>query len=113
VSAYDNPPSKWEASEASAEAYKKGFEDGKPKWISVKDRLPEKDGKYLVHKNLWGTSYISTIRFAQDGERVCKHDLARKKNVWYDYDSETGYFSVDTVTHWMPLPEAPKENDDG
>ena len=93
---------------ATEQAYKKGLEDGKPKWIPVTERLPKTDGKYLVHKNLWGTSYISTVRFAKDGKKVCPYDLKGQKNVWYDYDSETGYFPVDTVTHWMPLPEPPK-----
>ena len=79
------------------------------KWTPVTERLPEKDGKYLVHKDLWGTSYIAAIRFAKVGENVCAYDLKGQKNVWYDYDSETGYVRVNTVTHWMPLPEPPKE----
>lgn len=78
------------------------------KWIPVTERLPEKDGKYLVNKDLWGTPYISTILFAKVGEKVSAYDLKGEKNVWYDYDSEPGYFPVDTVTHWMPLPEPPK-----
>jgi hypothetical protein len=76
-------------------------------WISVKEH-PKKDGKYLVHKDLYGTSYISTIRFAKDGEKVCAYDLKGQKNVWYDYDSETGYFPVKSVTHWQHLPQPPK-----
>lgn len=78
------------------------------RWIPVSE-LPKEDGKYLVHKDLWGTHCISTIRFAKVGEKVCAYDLKGCKNVWYDYDSETGYFPVNTVTHWMPLPQPPKE----
>jgi hypothetical protein len=97
--------------EATEQAYKNGYEQGKKdalKWIPVSERLPKEDGKYLVNKNLFGTPYISTIRFAKVGENVCAYDLKGQKNVWYDYDSEAGYFPVDTVTHWMPLPEPPK-----
>lgn len=91
----------------------KEMEKQMPTWVPVTERLPYADGKYLVHKDLFGTSYITAIRFAKDGEKVCKYDLAKKKNVWYDYDSETGYFSFDTVTHWMPLPEPPKGDENG
>ena len=79
-------------------------------WISVKDGLPDKDGKYLVCKNLFGDSCVSAIRFAKDGRKVSYYDFENRwKNVWYEYDSEYGHFTVDTVTHWMPLPELPKE----
>ena len=98
--------------EATEQAYKNGYNKGKAdavKWIPVTERLPEQDGKYLVCKNLFGDAYITAIRFAKDGRKVCKFDFQERwKNVWYEYDSETGYFSVYTVTHWMPLPEPPK-----
>ena len=78
-------------------------------WISVKDRLPEKDGAYLTVINCFG--YHSTINihsFAKDGETVNKYDLAGEKYVWYFYDSEYGYVSTNCVTHWMQLPDPPK-----
>ena len=79
-------------------------------WISVKERLPDCNGKFLVHKMVWNSSIISTLYFAKDGEKICEYDLKGAKDVWYDYDCEWGYFSVDSVTHWMPLPEPPKED---
>ena len=81
-------------------------------WISVDDRLPEKDGAYLVTTN--GVSGLQNVKFrwfAKDGEMVEAHDLARQKDVWYLYDIECGYVSIKTVTHWMPLPEPPKEDE--
>ena len=93
---------------ATEQAYKNGYEAGKPKWIPVTERLPDENGKYLVHENLWGTSHITAIRFAKDGEKVCSYDLKGQKNVWYKYDSEIGYFPAEYVTHWMPLPEMPE-----
>ena len=78
-------------------------------WISVKDRLPEKDGAYLTVINCFGYhSSINVHYFAKDGEAVDEYNLAREKDVWYFYDSEYGYVSTDSVTHWMPLPELPK-----
>ena len=78
-------------------------------WISVKDRLPEKDGTYLVTTNSFGNRQSVKLRwFAKDGENVDAYDLAGQKDVWYLYDIECGYVSIKTVTHWMPLPEMPK-----
>ena len=78
-------------------------------WISVDDRLPEEDGSYLVTTNSFGNRQSVKFRwFAKDGENVDAYDLAGQKDVWYLYDSECGYVSINSVTHWMPLPEPPK-----
>lgn len=80
-------------------------------WISVYDRLPQEDGAYLVTANDFGNSQRVKIRwFAKDGETVDKYDLAGQKYVWYFYDSDCGYASTKSVTHWMPLPLAPEED---
>ena len=82
------------------------------KWIPVTERLPEKDGKFLTHRLICGgVSTMSVLGFAHNGRKVHEYDLRKKKNVWYDYESEVGYFAITTVTHWMPLPEAPKGDD--
>ena len=78
-------------------------------WIPVTERLPQKDGAYLVVTNCFGKHQSINIRsFAKDGETVNKYDLAKEKNVWYRYDSEYGYVSTSSVTHWMLLPQPPK-----
>ena len=62
-----------------------------PIWISVTDRLPEEDGLYLVCGK-WGSG--------------------KKMTDTCEYKSHDGYFSAAwnfDVTHWMPLPEPPKE----
>ena len=65
-------------------------------WISVKDRLPKKDGKYLTYT----ISPTDTIY----------SDLFFKNGIWYIdngcYDSTIG-----EVTHWMPLPKPYKSKD--
>ena len=78
-------------------------------WVSVKDRLPHKDGSYLVTANYFGKNQcIDVLGFVKDGETVDKYDLAGQKYVWCLYDSEYGYVSTDSVTYWMPIPQPPK-----
>ncbi len=53
------------------------------RWISVKEKYPEKDGRYLVWVPDWNWLGISSLR--------------------------SGKFDDTLATHWMPLPELPKE----
>jgi hypothetical protein len=59
-------------------------------WISVKDRLPDKKGDYLI--------------FNTDG--IVWPYWYEPVNQWFD---SLG-FRTGSVTHWMPLPEPPREN---
>lgn len=54
-------------------------------WISVEERLPERNGRYLTHCNIENQSLVCVLYY-------CK----------------IGGFNEGTVTHWMPLPEPPK-----
>lgn len=80
-------------------------------WISVKDKLPDKDGSYLVCvKSLFYygrcMSIVNyTLNYQYDD---FNRDLIGRA-IWYQYDSEYGDFERDDVTHWMPLPELPDE----
>lgn len=96
--------------DATEHAYKNGYEAGKPKWISVKKDLPKKDGRYLIRRTLFGsTVWYDVLSFAKDGRKVDKYDFQENwKNVWYRYDSEWGNVTIDSVTHWMELPDDPK-----
>ena len=75
-------------------------------WISVKDRLPDKTGRYLVLKNriapdcLGGNrTDIVILRFFVDkGFRMPTHIPD-----WINEEIN------EEVTHWMPLPDTPKE----
>ena len=79
-------------------------------WIPVTERLPEKDGSYLCFSQYCGSGWCAVRSFAKDGRKKDEYDFQRRwKNVWYDYDSEYGYCVIDSITHWMPLPEPPKE----
>ena len=97
---------------ATEEAYKKGYKKGyadATKWIPVTERLPKEDGKYLTYYHNHFGDITRVLWFAKDARKVNKYDFYRSwKKVWYEYDSEYGYFTIDDVTHWMPLPQPPK-----
>ena len=93
---------------ATEQAYKNGKADAL-KWISVKERLPEQDGAYLVFRKWHNFTYTEVWKFSKDARTVDKYDFTRKwENVWYEYDSEVGHYTTEDVTHWMPLPDFPK-----
>ena len=83
-----------------------------PQWTSVKDRLPETNGKYLCaeYSKTFKKQYLNVSRFATDLYKVDKHDFCdeKGKSGFYGYSSEWGYFKESDITHWMPLPEPPK-----
>ena len=69
-------------------------------WISVKDRLPEADFEEYFRINSEYPHYLVKIR---EGVTACILDYNGKE--WVD-----DYYTPYTVTHWMPLPEPPKED---
>ena len=63
-----------------------------PRWVRCEDRLPDIAEKVLVYNRgqiftAWRTSFSEPI------------------GKWDSYD-----FQTDDITHWMPLPEPPKED---
>ena len=84
-----------------------------PEWISVKDRLPDEAGTYLCaeYSNQFNKHYIRVFKFTKNLYKVDSCDFKDEKGVsgFYDYDAEWGYSYFRNVTHWMPLPELPKE----
>lgn len=102
-------------------------------WISVKDRLSENEQAVLVYvKGFYTTQKNETIMLTSiytDGKHSVGDSDYYKKWSWtdYEYDEETDEFIIiegwwgvtedldnmiwisGTVTHWMPLPEPPKE----
>ena len=68
-----------------------------PKWISVKERLPEHLTSVIVHRKDGGIFMWEYFNTSQTDD------------CWID-DSMNVYSFYD-VTHWMPLPEPPKEDE--
>ena len=70
------------------EGYYNGYGEAvNDKWISVEDRLPEWTGWYLIYDN--------------DSEDMCVVPYDKERDIWFWGGIE--------LTHWMPLPEPPKE----
>ena len=67
----------------------------KPRWIPVTDQLPEERGNYLV--------VINCPRGQWD--EICAFDVEKE---WVSID-EYAEIATKWVTHWMPLPQPPKE----
>ena len=66
------------------------LEAAQPKWISVKEKLPENDDNYLVFTSYRNEEEIAT--YYGDGEWLT-HDLTNLTPL---------------VTHWMPIPSMPE-----
>lgn len=103
-------------------------------WISVKDKMPE-DGEHVlvvceIHPiGLASRKYVCEAFYTR---KFSISDVSSEDDTAYDYNEEDDeyylkegwyecvhnwdeYSSIsieDFVTHWMPLPEAPKENDE-
>ena len=83
----------------------------KEAWVSVKDRLPDKNGNYLVISDSPICRRILIASFAENLEKVDKYAFqfrGKKRPGWYEYDCDWGYIEYDNVTHWLPLPEMPE-----
>lgn len=64
-------------------------------WISVKDRLPKAEEKVLAYEAAFDSMSIAfrlpdTENYINDGD----------------------FYTLDAVTHWMPLPKPPEEPHD-
>lgn len=90
------------------------------KWVSAEERLPEEDGKYIVH-----------IRDIEEGREICGVSCVdasyittaffdKSQMIWKEYDdidcscynaalSATGTKHRAYISHWMFMPEWPKE----
>lgn len=81
--------------EATEQAYKNGYEQGRMdavKWIPVSEQeAPSENGTYLCH----GYWFLSR----------------REQTETADYFGEWDIANNFVLTHWMPLPEAPKEGE--
>ena len=71
---------------------------------------PKENGRYLVVQTDGKHKWQEVCKYATDLRKVDEYDFKGIKRAgWYAYDSEWGYYEVDDVTHWMPLPQPQKE----
>lgn len=67
-------------------------------WISVRDRLPDVSGRYLV----WCNGMVMTKEYSIKYRLFGAYDEMEPR--------EVARFAAIYVTHWMPLPEPPNES---
>ena len=80
-----------------------------PKWISVKDGLPKKNGKYIVFSESPICKSMLFANFAKNLQKIDKNAFYEMKCPgWYEYDSDWGYYELNYITHWMPQPNPPE-----
>lgn len=77
----------------------KRLEEAQPKWISVKDRLPES------HDEKADCFLVTDGTFIWMAYYACKE--------WQFAECTDSPYVIDwtDITHWMPLPEPPKEEE--
>lgn len=79
------------STQATADCFAK-LEESVPRWISVKERLPEEDVVVILTDHI----DVGTGWFNGKGWRTPFSDIDEYR-----------------ITHWMPLPEPPREVEDG
>ena len=62
-------------------------------WIDVKDKLPDKDGKYLVCTKSFLGRFIRIISYTLNYESPFDEYL-QGRAIWYNYDGEAGDYEV-------------------
>ena len=72
-------------------------------WISVNDRLPDKDGCYIVTACDEGCSCGDGIWYD-----TVVTEAEHYKGEWSWNENGTEYDITDFVTHWQPMPQPPK-----
>lgn len=86
---YNNTYLCWNSS-ALKDSFLAGAEHARARWISVKERMPDKDGYYLVYR------VSNSMRFVV--VPVTTREFRGGK-----------WITNARVTHWMPSPTAPEE----
>lgn len=83
------------------------LEAAQPRWISVEEKMPPEDTEVLVYatEKIKGFGSVTAICEYRETTSIFCNKTGR-----YDWSSPWEYFHVDyKITHWMPLPEPPKE----
>lgn len=93
--------------DATEQAYKNGVEAGKPKWIPVTKKLPAAVSKHKRFRTEYTKSNrVLCVCVQKSGKRIVKEgycEFYEDSHVWRIPGT------IDSVTHWMPMPELPGE----
>ena len=80
------------------------------KWIPVSERLPDQDGSYLVideYGNMFNSTFDGSCgdngEFGEWNAIYDQHTLGYLDSEWNSYSG---------ITHWRPLPDPPRTDDE-
>ena len=76
------------------------------KWIKVEDDTP-----HCRHECTTTGSYISNTVLISNCNEYSSIGFGHvsEEGVWTCYDGEHDFMNIVKVTHWMPIPELPKD----
>lgn len=97
-------------------------------WISVKEKLPEFEIDVLVYmagvKNVYLSSKIDYSKYSNYEPKIMMMRLFQNKSakkgslngLYWNFENKGNQIhhknDYGLITHWMPLPEAPRGNDE-
>lgn len=85
------------------------------RWTECEEKLPKKDGRYMVIRKVCGESIIDILKFSTDLYHVDRYEFQDYKNKnhagFYEIDCDYEYDEVDikNVLAWAKLPKIPDE----
>ena len=98
------------AIEVAGDAFEAGVEwaDGHPRWISVEDELPEKGDIVIVMQDAYGNIHFTACEFISAMQLCDVTDFHVRSDAYLGI-TKKAEITLGAVTHWMPLPQPPKE----
>ena len=94
-------------------------------WISVKDKLPEFEVDVLVYmagtKNIYNQNNLDYSKFSNYNPQIMMMRLFQNKSakkgsmngLYWNFENKGNQIhhnnNYGLITHWMPLPETPKD----
>lgn len=83
-------------------------------WFNARTNPPTEEGKYLCITRFdefkTVPPFYNVYDYSLNLESVDEFDFnGEKRPGWYDYDGEWGYWEIERVNYWMPLPALPDE----
>ena len=98
------------AIEVAGDAFEAGVEwaDRHPRWISVEDELPEKGDIVIVMQDAYGNIHFTACEFISAMQLCDVTDFHVRSDAYLGI-TKKAEITLGAVTHWMPLPQPPKE----